>query len=279
MDRGVFIFPVQLTTSRIGNLTRLIHTLAICATIHTYMLAIFCCRSYGNVEGVWSKNCQQFLKRWRAHTNGGGTSHEPNSINNGITGYVRKRKRKEVQEYVTIKPEGLIQRFEGSEEGDRQIRCLQHNPEKMQQIMLKASDLPVALFAFFKSLTQTLWFYRHIYLYLIPLAFTYFFSFLFFFHLTYSRWTSSLPSCLWSQRIFPSLPGSRLTIFLSRCKLSTLTTRQPMVEFYLLTFPRFPLRKKEHKFYFGKNRTHDFRTSRCAAYLLDHSGNERLHNL
>ena len=39
------------------------------------------------------------------------------------------------------------------------------------------------------------------------------FFFLFFFHLTYSRWTSSLPSCLWSQRIFPSLPGSRLTIF------------------------------------------------------------------
>ena len=60
--------------------------------------------------------------------------------------------------------------------------------------------------------------------------------------------------------------------FLSRCKFSTLTTRQPMVEFYLLTFPRFPLRKKEHKSYFGKNRTHDFRTSRCAGYLLDHSG-------
>ena len=94
------------------------------------------------------------------------------------------------------------------------------------------------------------------------------------FHLTYSRWTSSLPSCLWSQRIFPSLPGSRLTIFLSRCKFSTLTTRQPMIEFYLLTFSRFPLRKKEHESYFGKNRTHDFRTSRCAAYLLDHSGDE-----
>ena len=47
-----------------------------------------------------------------------------------------------------------------------------------------------------------------------------------------------------------------------------------MVEFYLLTFPRIPLRKKEHKSYFGKNRTHDFRTSRCAAYLLDHSGDE-----
>ena len=108
-------------------------------------------------------------------------------------------------------------------------------------------------------------------------CFPFLFLFLFFFHLTYSRWTSSLLSCLWSLRIFPSLPGSRLTIFLSRCKFSTLTTRQPMVEFYLLTFPRFPLRKKEHKSYFSKNRTHDFRTSRCAAYLLDHSGDERLH--
>ena len=93
--------------------------------------------------------------------------------------------------------------------------------------------------------------------------------------LTYSRWTSSLPSCLWSQRILPSLPGSRLTIFLSRCKFSTLTTRQPMVEFYLLAFPRFPLRKKEHKSYKGKNRTHDFRTSRYAGYPQDHSGDER----
>ena len=69
----------------------------------------------------------------------------------------------------------------------------------------------------------------------------------------------------------PISPGFTPYDFLSRCKFSTLTTRQPMVEFYLLTFPRFPLRKKEHKSYFGKNRTHDFRTSRCAAYLLDHS--------
>ena len=49
-----------------------------------------------------------------------------------------------------------------------------------------------------------------------------------------------------------------------------------MVEFCLLTFPRFPLRKKEHKSYFGKNRTLDFRTSRCAAYLLDHSGDRAI---
>ena len=61
--------------------------------------------------------------------------------------------------------------------------------------------------------------------------------------------------------------------FLSRCKSSNFTTRQPMVELYFLTFPRFPLQKKEHKSYFGKNQTHDFRTtSRCADYLLDHSG-------
>ena len=64
--------------------------------------------------------------------------------------------------------------------------------------------------------------------------------------------------------------------FLSRCKFSTLTTCQPMVEFSLLTFPCFPLRKKEYKPYFGKNRTHDFRSSRCVDYLLDHSGDERL---
>ena len=63
--------------------------------------------------------------------------------------------------------------------------------------------------------------------------------------------------------------------FLSRCKFSILTTRQPMVEVYLLTFPRFPLRKKENKSNFGKNRTHDFRTSRCVGYLLDHSGDEQ----
>ena len=46
-----------------------------------------------------------------------------------VTSYVRKRKRNEVQVYVTIKPKGLSQRCEESEEGDRQIRCLD-NPEK-----------------------------------------------------------------------------------------------------------------------------------------------------
>ena len=59
--------------------------------------------------------------------------------------------------------------------------------------------------------------------------------------------------------------------FLSRCMFSNLNTRQPIVEFSLLAFPRVPLGKKEHKSCFDKNRTHDFRTSRCAGYLLDHS--------
>ena len=36
--QGIFVFPVQLTTCRIGNLTRLIHTLAICVTIQGSLL-------------------------------------------------------------------------------------------------------------------------------------------------------------------------------------------------------------------------------------------------
>ena len=38
--QGNIIFPVQLTTSRIGNLTRLIHTLLHVMTIHTYIKLI-----------------------------------------------------------------------------------------------------------------------------------------------------------------------------------------------------------------------------------------------
>ena len=34
-DREILFFPVQLTTTRNGNLTRLVHTLALCVTIHT----------------------------------------------------------------------------------------------------------------------------------------------------------------------------------------------------------------------------------------------------
>ena len=41
-----FIFPVQLITSRIGNLTQLVHTLATCVTIHTHIVPFF--RGLGN---------------------------------------------------------------------------------------------------------------------------------------------------------------------------------------------------------------------------------------
>ena len=40
-DRGIFIFPAQLTTSRIGSLTRLIHTLLYVMAIHTYIHAYY----------------------------------------------------------------------------------------------------------------------------------------------------------------------------------------------------------------------------------------------
>ena len=43
------------------------------------------------------------------------------------------------------------------------------------------------------------------------------------------------------------------------------------------TYSRSHAFRYEHKFYFGKTRTHDFRTSRDGGYLLDHSGDERLH--
>ena len=52
--QGNTISPFQLTTSRIGNLTRLIHTLLYVMTIHTYIhRAVFmgtksCTKSYAN---------------------------------------------------------------------------------------------------------------------------------------------------------------------------------------------------------------------------------------
>ena len=43
-DREILFFPVQLTTCRTGNLTWLIHTLAICVPIHTsnMVVIIYC---------------------------------------------------------------------------------------------------------------------------------------------------------------------------------------------------------------------------------------------
>ena len=46
----------------------------------------------------------------------------------------------EVQIYVTIKPKGLSQRFEESEEGDRQMICLQHNPQEIKHRCSPSSE-------------------------------------------------------------------------------------------------------------------------------------------
>ena len=100
------------------------------------------------------------------------------------------------------------------------------------------------------------------------------FSFLFF-NLTYSRWTSSLPSCLWSLSIFPSLPGSRLTIFYRDGSSARLQLVNQWLNFTYYSSHAFRYeRNNTNPTLLGKNRTHDFRTSRCAGYLLDHSGDE-----
>ena len=54
--QGNIIFPVQLTTSRIGNLTRLIHTLLYVMTIHTYIQAVTCKTRDNKVVRLVSEN-------------------------------------------------------------------------------------------------------------------------------------------------------------------------------------------------------------------------------
>ena len=73
-------------------------------------------------------------------------------------------------------------------------------------------------------------------------------------------------------------PVLALRFFLSPCKFSTLTTRQPInvVECYLLLFSRCSLYRRRNKNpAFDKNRTHNFRTSNrvgVRGYPPDHSG-------
>ena len=77
-DRGMFIFPVQLTTSRIGNLTRLIHTLLYVMTIHihTYILTVrktpeltkLQASSYVGVRYTWPLELARETElRWKNH--------------------------------------------------------------------------------------------------------------------------------------------------------------------------------------------------------------------
>ena len=69
-NRVMVIFPGQLTTSRIGNLIRSIHTLAICVTIHTYIHAgipIATCVSFSFfLLFIWRcRFFRRFLFVWR----------------------------------------------------------------------------------------------------------------------------------------------------------------------------------------------------------------------
>ena len=94
----------------------------------------------------------------------------------------------------------------------------------------------------------------------------YFFFFFFFFNLTYSRWTSSLPSCLWSLRIFLSFPRSRLTIF-HRDTSSALL--QPVNQWLNFTSSR------SHAFrYERKNTNPTLVRIELTTFALLHSGDE-----
>ena len=93
--------------------------------------------------------------------------------------------------------------------------------------------------------------------------------------------TVTLPSCQWSRRIFPSLPGSRLMSFYRDAGSALLQlVNCSMVEFHLLALSRFPLlllvRKAlaRIKPWSNKNRIHDFRDIIVGirGYLRDHSG-------
>ena len=97
-----------------------------------------------------------------------------------------------------------------------------------------------------------------------------------FFNLISSRWTPSLPSCLWSLRIFPSLPGSRLTFFYRDASSALL---QLVNQRFIFTYSR------SHAFRYERKNTNptlvrielltaSALTSRYASYLLDHSGDE-----
>ena len=63
-DRGMFIFPVQLTTSRVDNLTRPIHTLLYVMTIHNKNLYA------QQVENDWFVSTQNSTSRLTREMNG-----------------------------------------------------------------------------------------------------------------------------------------------------------------------------------------------------------------
>ena len=94
--------------------------------------------------------------------------------------------------------------------------------------------------------------------------------------ITYRRWGQSTsynvahPAC--GQKGSTHLSPVRAYEFLSRCRFSTPTPRQPMVKPFVLASSRFPLRKPEEKSIPAESRTHKFRLSGRMLYPLLHGG-------
>ena len=99
----------------------------------------------------------------------------------------------------------------------------------------------------------------------------------YFFHLVDSRWASALPSCLWTLKIFPSLPGSRLTSCFRDANSALLQLNQWLNFTYSFT----------HAFHHGRQKNNATMTrielptsalstsvTSCAGHLLNHLGDD-----
>ena len=89
--------------------------------------------------------------------------------------------------------------------------------------------------------------------------------------------TEALPSCLWSRRIVPSLPGSRLKNFYRDTSSALFQLANQWLNLTCSrshAFLSFPLRKPEYEFWFShKNLTHDSRVIYSSCRLRGyHSG-------
>ena len=89
--------------------------------------------------------------------------------------------------------------------------------------------------------------------------------------------TATLPSCLESQRIIPSLPGSCLMILYRDASSELLQFGNWWLDFNHSRSHAFRYERKNVSSVFLKNRTHHFRTtSDVRGYLLNHSSDDGL---
>ena len=81
------------------------------------------------------------------------------------------------------------------------------------------------------------------------------------------------PSRVWSQGISAHLSPVHAYECLSRCRFSTSTPRQLMVELFVHTYSRFSLRESEEECTPAETRTRNSYFSGRMLYPLDHGGN------